>query len=351
MSDIACSRAGCPVAVSGLCLEGFKPPTTCPYYASADVPAEEVASYTTQELIDLPSGEALTERQAADVTREDTAKVVIIAGPYNSGKTTMLTSLYEAFQDAPFANYLFRGSRTLVGFEKRAHLGRIEAGDVEAKTSHTSVGEGVVFLHLALASLDELGFEHASLLLSDISGELFRHVRDSTQAAKEISALQRADHLCIVIDGERIASEEGRQVARNDSRSILRSIMEANVLPSEAVIDIVFTKWDLVVQATEADVSGYLSKFIDGTKQALASLVSTHNVKFHEVAARPSKSAKTPFAHGLPTLLRSWMAKRSSMPSAPTVYVPHTIAREFARFAIAIPLRPETEGVYDVSRV
>jgi hypothetical protein len=52
----------------------------------------------------------------------------------------------------------------------------------------------------------------------------FRRLQDSSAVAKEFSALTRADHLCIAIDGEKISALEGRQVARNDSRSILRSV-------------------------------------------------------------------------------------------------------------------------------
>jgi hypothetical protein len=351
MSEAICSQPGCPIAISGRCLEGFNPSSTCPYLARSELPQDEVASYNSQELVDLPSGEALSERQAASVTQEDPSKVIIIAGPFNSGKTTILTSLFEAFQEAPFGNFLFRGSRTLVGFERRSHLGREESGAAEPDTTHTSLREGVVFLHLALASLERGEFNHLSLLLSDISGELFRSVRDSSQAAKDLTVLGRADYLCIVIDGEKISTPEGRQIARNDSRSILRSIIEADSLAHGCVIDVAFTKWDIVVESIASARGLETREFIEATKAALKAIASSFEVRFHEIAARPSRKAKVPFAHGLPTLLRSWMGQASEQRVASPVYLPSAPSREFGRFTEAMLKQIELENVYDVRRL
>src|SRR5437660_1243890 len=108
-----CAREGCDIATTGKCLEGFDPANTCPYLS---LEAGEPGSSSTDmaAFVDLPTGEALTEAQATDVTREGLTRVVIIAGPTASGKTTILTTLFESFLEAPFANYLFAGSRTLV---------------------------------------------------------------------------------------------------------------------------------------------------------------------------------------------------------------------------------------------
>jgi hypothetical protein len=350
MTDISCSQPGCPLGVSGRCLEGFDPPSTCPYQTKQDVPPDEVATYVAQDLVDLPSGEALTERQAAEVSREDLSKVIIVAGPFNSGKTTILTSLFEAFQEAPLGNFQFRGSRTLFGFERRCHLGRTESGNDEANTTHTSLREGVVFLHLALATIEQDELRHASLLLSDVSGEMFSRLRDSSTVAKEFLALARADHLCVVIDGEKISTQEGRHVARNDSRSILRSVIESGNLASKCVIDVAFTKWDIVVEALESPEGSEVRAFIVATRSALASIALGFDVRFHEIAARPSLKAKVPFAHGLPTLLRSWMDVSRNENGRILVYAPANRLREFNRFTDAVISRNHLEKIYDVRR-
>lgn len=349
MTDVSCTRAGCPVGVSGRCLEGFDPVESCPYYSTEDATVEEAVALLNGEIVDLPSGEALNEKQAAEVAREDTSKVIIIAGPFNSGKTTILTSLFEAFQAAPLSNYLFRGSRTLGGFERRSHLGREESGAEEANTTHTSLREGVVFLHLALSNFETGKLDTGNLLLSDISGELFRTVRDSSEAAKQLVAFTRANNLCIVIDGERLTNSSGRHDAKNDSRSILRSIVEADVLPKACVVDIAITKWDLIVEAMDGPDGQKTREFVEGTKDALKSIASNYVVRVHEIAARPSRRAKVPFAHGLPTLLRSWMAKREILEGA-TIYVPQRTNREFSRFTEATILKQGAEEQAHVVR-
>jgi hypothetical protein len=351
MTDTNCSQPGCPFGISGRCLEGFDPPSSCPYQTPDDVQQDEATTYVGQELIDLPSGEALTELQAAEVAREDLSKVIIIAGPFNGGKTTILTSLFEAFLEAPFGNFQFRGSRTLFGFERRCHLGRKESGADEANTTHTSLREGVVFLHLALAKIDQGELKHSNLLLSDVSGELFRQLRDSTAVAQEFLALTRADNFCVVVDGEKISSPTERHVARNDSRSILRSVIESGNVTPDCVIDIAFTKWDIVVEALNGPAGSDVQAFIDSTKRALESIASDFEVRFHEIAARPSKTARVPFAHGLPTLLRSWMDSARQVNEQSVIYVPSNGSREFSRFTDAVIERKHLEKVYDVRRL
>src|SRR4051794_26972191 len=106
-----CARDGCDVAATGKCLEGFEPPSTCPYLSVEPGPPGEATASEASAFVDLPTGEALTEAQSAEITRQGITRVVIIAGPTGSGKTTILTSLYESFLEAPFGNFFFGGSR------------------------------------------------------------------------------------------------------------------------------------------------------------------------------------------------------------------------------------------------
>ena len=190
MTKVACTQAGCQVSVSGRCLEGFEPLDVCPY-VSFGGHGEEVAAAerTSDNFVGLPSGEALTETEASDVTSNDASKLVILAGPVGSGKTTILTALFEAFLEAPFGNYLFGGSRTLVGFEERCHDARVSSGRLVGTTRHTSAREGIRFLHLRLGANEMGEMIRKHLLLSDISGEIFGQVRDSQSAVNKIRVL------------------------------------------------------------------------------------------------------------------------------------------------------------------
>lgn len=310
-----CPQAGCPLGTTGKCLEGFEPPSGCPHFTTDSVETVEPAAQMGDEtdLVDLPSGEALRGDEVDAVTRSDHTKLVVVAGPYDSGKTTILTSTFESFLDAPISNFQFRGSRTLVAFERRCHDGRVQSGRERPATTHTSMREGVAFLHLELAST-ELGRRGtSSLLMTDISGELFGQVRDLSEAAENLECLRRADHFCLAIDGEAATEPDRRQQVRTDSRSILRSILEARVLPPQCTIDIVITKWDRIV---ERDFDGGASRiFVEQTVQLIkATAAVTHKVRVFEVAARPTGSVLS-FAHGIPTLLRAWMRDEEWRPA------------------------------------
>ena len=174
---------------------------------------------------------------------------------------------------------------------------------------------------------------------------------NSSDAAQELSALRRADHLCLALDGEKISQEEQRHATYNDSRSILRSIIEARVLSPKCIIDVVFTKWDIVASAIEADSSGAIASFIDRIKSTLSTSAQDFDIRFHQVAARPPKDARIPFAYGLPTLLRSWMDHGYSKAGRQKLYSQDNSNREFSRFTEAMIVRNRLEDHYDIRRL
>lgn len=352
MADLNCTQPGCEAATSGRCLEGFVPTESCPHatsFASSlqeDLPRvqeNEDGSFSIQEkevqFIRLPSGEGLDDVEAGKVAAAAQTRVVIIAGPYGSGKTTILTALFEAFQEAPFANFTFRGSRTLIGFEKRCHLGRGESGQIVADTTHTSVREGVVFLHLDLAYSRDADSPHRHLLLSDISGELFRRISDFEDGVDQVRALSRADHLCIVLDGEKLANKAERHAAFNESRTILRSILESNRLSPLCQIDMIISKWDIVIEAITQEDSGATNAYVENAVAAIRALSAAHKFNVFQIAARPAVDAKTPFAHGLPTLLRSWIEplNETGIVQSHLSYVP--LLRQMYRYSESVLAR------------
>lgn len=299
--------------------------------------------------IGLNSGEALSELEATLVARSEPSRVVVLAGPPGSGKTTILTSLFEEFLTAPFANYLFAGSRTLIGLERRCHDSRVNSGRPTAHTAHTPVRDVVEFLHLRVANARGQSNVPWNLLLSDVSGERFRHLRDSTTAVAQMGALRRADRLVLVIDGAKLVRPELRHSARTDARVLLRALMEANALSSSCRVDCVISKWDVVVSAEDQSL---VMAFVEETKAALLSAVgSALTMAFFEVAARP-ESDQLPFAHGLPTLFRAWLEGDGSE-SRPIVYVPEVRAsdREMSHYSQRLTRSSRFDGEYDVRRI
>ncbi len=350
MTDFVCTQDGCQVASTGKCLEGFDPISTCPYIATS-LPASPATDVSGDSgvFLDLPSGEALTEAQANDTARAEHTSLVVLVGPVDSGKTTILTSLYEAFQEAPFANFRFAGSSTLVGFERRCHDARVASGRRVPFTLRTPITESAECLHLRLDPSDASLFGAQSLLLSDISGEKFRALRDSTAAVSEMTLLQRADHFAIVVDGAKLVDPAQRQIARTDTRMLLRSVIEAGVLPRSCRIECVLSKWDLVTGASNRDeVNGFIAE----TKKLLTDQTgSLLPLSFFEVAARP-ESKTVPFAHGLPTLVRAWL-EEPTVPLKRHLYMRSGAEgrREMSRFGRFAPEVERVGQVYDIQWV
>lgn len=102
------------------------------------------------EHVDLPPGLDFTPVSAFDVMRANLTRVIVLAGPNESGKTTVINSIYELFQRGKMPGYLFAGSSTLPGFERRCHHDRIMSNAARADTPRTPYGEGNRFLHFRI---------------------------------------------------------------------------------------------------------------------------------------------------------------------------------------------------------
>src|SRR4051794_25398831 len=119
-------------------------------------------------MVDLPKGKPLTVEQASEVLRDTGAPVVVLAGAVGSGKTTLVASLHDSFQRAPFADYLSAGSQTLIGFEERCFDSRASSDGESPTTVRTTTEEGQLFYHLRLRAT-HLGQPIRHLLIADMS--------------------------------------------------------------------------------------------------------------------------------------------------------------------------------------
>ena len=233
-----------------------------------------------------------------------------MAGPPDSGKTTLLTSLYECFQRGPFCDYLFVGSRTLPGFERRCHLARIASGRTKADTERTRPGQGYQLLHLRVRAKD-LGKPPQDLLFSDLPGETFRLVKDSTEECKSLTLLRRADHFVLLLDANRLVRVEYRAETASDGESLLRSCLDAQMLGRFSLVNILFTKWDLVrARAEESATEEYIASLKARMKSRFASRVG--RLRFFRVAVRPVGGSELPFAYGLSNIFPAWVEDRGT---------------------------------------
>jgi hypothetical protein len=265
---------------------------------------EDTASAETSPvMIELPAGDSLDSSSARFVTTHMLTRLIILAGAADSGKTTLLATIYELFQDGPFAGYVFAGSRTLPGFERRSHLARIASGRSHPDTERTkSAEEGL--LHLKVKRADG-GRQSRDLLFTDLSGERFRLIKDSTDECMKFDLLKRADHLVVLIDGDKICQMDRRLGAITDTRMLLRSCLDAGMIGAHSFVDIAVTKYDLLVAPVEQVAA---LDFVRTESESLRKDFETRVARLRVVcvAARQGDSS-LPTGYQLDNLFRSWV--------------------------------------------
>ena len=266
-----------------------------------------------------PSGEALTAEEALTITRSAPTRVIVVAGPAGSGKTTLVASLYERFHDGPLAGYLFAGSRTLVGFERRCHLSRRASSRETPDTERTSQAASDVLLHLKVRA--ELGGPRVDMLFTDIYGEAFRQAADSTDEAEQLTVLRRADHVALLLDGAKLASPTQRQEPYSQADALLASCLEVGVLGPDSQVQMLVTKADKLrsgprVETNLAFVADRWAWLEGRYRNRLASL------EHFEIAARPESPSHLRSAHGLDTLFPLWVSRPRPASPPPTAAPP-----------------------------
>lgn len=280
--------------------------------------------------VELFAGNELMAAETEAVTLRWPTQLVVFAGAEGSGKTTVIASIYERLSQGSFAGFRFAGSRSLLGFEQICHLNRLTSNGERPDTPRTVATDEAVYYHLALRGLqDDARRRH--VLLSAVSGELFRQARNSREDCARLTFLHRADAIAVLIDGARLVVPEQRTNAQADASGILESFLDAKMVPAGCRVEFVFSKLDRVVAAGESAL-----EFLRKTQEKLESKFrpSVPRLAFRQIAARPDPSSSgEPLDDGLADAFTTWTAVRSSAAvDARMVSGPPEDGREFSKF-------------------
>jgi hypothetical protein len=327
-----CKESSCEVLTKGKCYEGLADPSQCSNFAALlqalenfDTPEDEKSDPPTSDskTIDLYGGFELDYKSCLRLTTAAIAKVVAIAGPNDSGKTTLLVTLYESFLNGSFANYLFAGSDTLLAFERRCFLSRVDSGSNKPDTERTKSSSEQTMLHLCLRP--EAGGLRTNLLISDIRGELFSAAIRSTTETQQIKILKRADVVAIVLDGEKLADITQRHQVAADAKTTMRSFLEANMIDQNTAIQFIFSKSDWLKKTQNANaLDQFLLTFEEDVRSKFA--LKVRSLVFHRVAARPEPPAEQV---GVDELLKEWL--NEPKPAAQNCLTGSQIKTKFGR--------------------
>jgi len=300
---------------------------------AADAKAEATAPVVEEEpdFIELFSGNALGSTDAEVITRHSRTHLVVFVGAEGSGKTTVLASIYEKFNQGTFAGFKFAGSRSLLGFEEICHLNRLTSGGSQPDTQRTRLTDEAKFYHLALRGAEPLALRR-DILLSAMSGELFRMAKDSQEDAERLTFLRRADTLVVLVDGDRLSIPAQRTSAQADAADILESLLDASMVSPNCRVEIVFSKFDRITEIGQTALD-FLTKTQEKFEERFRTLIP--HLSFRRIAARPAPSpAPETMERGLAEAFISWI----TIISQPSIdeYVgqpaPTRDDREFSKF-------------------
>ena len=329
-----CTQPGCPVAETGECLNGL-PPAKCPHYSQEPATAEHGSAESTisgtapagdlpddqpmnkkkssghSEGVELPRGEALIPREVVNIRAESLPRLVVIAGPPKAGKTTLVTSIFEALQCGGFGGHLFSASATLPGLEQRCFLNRPESGLDFPDTEHTRSSAEPRFLHLRTAKEEPPG-THVDVLFGDISGEDYEDIRNNSGVIERMAYLSMADHLAIVVDGETLCHPGERDTTDMISSPLMERFVASAEVSHDCQVHVVISKMDLVEHNGGEDALAFASDLSERLKKS-AERRFEHVVK-HFVAARPTGDEPSN-GRKLDMLYRSWAAYCRPLPA------------------------------------
>jgi hypothetical protein len=314
-TPLRCVQPGCTFDVDGICLEGIPKGVGCPHrIQSSEGDSEDIAHSTAQPSqaaetwISLPDGYELTFDTTAAITRASEAKVVVLAGEPDAGKTTLVTCIFEQFSEGVYAGQRVAWSDTVLAFERICYLSRVSSQAEHADTERTK-GLSPRFFHLQLQNTKTGKLK--DLLVTDVSGEAYRRALDNQEEALTLQFIKRADVFVLFLDGERLKSRELRQDTFQRSLLLLNTLLQAKVLSPECAVRVVVAKYDLLLpDAVDANTT----EFIERVEAEYKEFGSEHfrDFKISRISSRPRVGSSLEYGFGVEQLVVDWVDSEPS---------------------------------------
>lgn len=302
MTGNTCDQVDCPVATTGKCLEGLEA-TSCPHFRAegAAEPSADSANdrlpdeagseepVATNPWVQQHSGDLITFPQIGALANADLPRLVMLVGPPDSGKTTVITAIYDAIQGGHLPWSLCR-SWTLPALERLSFLNRRESGRENPDTAHTHRTLDAEFAHFRCAPSSR-NDQLRELFLMNLGGEDCDDLRHREDAAAGMPFLSRVDHVSLLIDGERLALSATRWDTERAATQLLDRLMDS-ALNQGAELTILISKFDeLEAKADEPDLMSAADELVCRLQERAQPRF--RSVDAMHLAARPESGTRT----------------------------------------------------------
>ncbi len=241
----------------------------------ADATGGQEESVDIESYINVFPGNGLNLRELVHLSARIPVTMVMVAGPYASGKTTLMVMMYHLFREGLNKKLRFRGSRTMRGYWKRSEKLMQYSANEKPEVDRTSLGFSDNFLHLAIA--DTYGNER-DIVFVDIPGEVFNEERE----VKELEELfADIENMIVVMDMQMIRESSKRRVSTLNTKAMMSNLVKYHILSKSTSLQIVCTKMDSIRKTEDLEqCKEYIRKFFSEVEKNYADKVGSLSVNF-----------------------------------------------------------------------
>lgn len=187
--------------------------------------------------------DALKDSDVNGLSSKTRPTLVTLFGISECGKTTFVGSLFAILRRRPnLLNVEFFDSDTLTGFERRVHQ-RLLSKSGKSVIQRTQRKMGSI---LNVEVGNDKGEDKHMIVISDLSGEIYKDAISNKDLVLEQTAVKYADRLVIFVDLEALLSTKQYVLYKSNFKSLLTRFKENQMLPEGAEYYIAFNKIDLV---------------------------------------------------------------------------------------------------------
>lgn len=226
----------------------------------------------------IHSGKAMNERELLHFSSRNIVKMVLVAGPYESGKTTLMVMMYHLFREGLNKKLMFKSSYTMKGFWERSDGLLLNSGNSKPEIERTYRGAQDLFLHLGLVN-NKNKFEN--LIFTDVSGELF----SDPDFLKDLpDYFLDSKNVLLVMDGDAMADITKRRSTVHDTKIMFDNLIKYKIITKETNVQIICTKMDKVSQREDqADCEVYINTKYEEIKKMYEMHVA--QMKLYKISA------------------------------------------------------------------
>lgn len=215
--------------------------------------------------VHIYSGKAMNERELLSFSARNKTNLILVAGPFASGKTTLMVMMYFLFKEGYNKKLKFKSSCTIKGYLERSRSLLLNSGNSMPDTERTPIKAEDLFLNLNLVNEDG---KNSNLVFADLSGEMFKN-QDYLNEVPECCSYTK--NVLLILDGEKMGNIKFRRSAFHELIVMIENLMKNKYLTKNTNVQIICTKMDWAINefaddSNTAELERYIDTRIDEIK-------------------------------------------------------------------------------------